>query len=103
MNCRKQFDSIKLTQGAKQEIERIKYLWKKYRNEFGSNGKWLFGDYTIADAMFAPIALRFNGYNIPLNGVEKEYVNHVLNDPYIMEWVDAGTLETEVIEAGEAT
>jgi len=51
--------------------------------------------------MFAPIALRFSGYSIPLSGVEAEYVESVLKHPGIVEWVEAGKLETEVIEAGE--
>jgi glutathione S-transferase len=101
MNCRKQFEGIELTQGALDEIERIKYLWQKCRTEFGHNGPWLFGDFSIADAMFAPIVIRFNGYNIALDGDVKDYVNNVLNDPKITEWMDAGKLEKQVIEADE--
>jgi glutathione S-transferase len=101
MNCRKKFENIKLSKEAEREIERIKGLWQKCRNEYGSNGEWLFGDYSIADAMFAPVALRFSGYSIPLSGVEADYINSVLNHPGIVEWVEAGKLETEVIEADE--
>ncbi|WP_316364384.1 glutathione S-transferase family protein [Candidatus Thiodiazotropha sp. CDECU1] len=98
MNCRKQITSISLSHEAEREIDRIKSLWERCRREFGFTGKWLFGDYSIADAMFAPIALRFSGYNIQLIGVAKEYVDTVMQQPEINEWIEAGKLETEIIE-----
>jgi glutathione S-transferase len=101
MNCRKKFHGIQLSPGAEGEIERIKMLWRKYRMEFGTDGEWLFGEYSIADAMFAPIALRFEGYSIPLTGVEEAYVGSVLNQPCIIEWMEAGKLEKEVIDEDE--
>lgn len=101
MNCRKKFNHIKLTQNAEREIERIKTLWRKCRQEYGNGGEWLFGHFSIADAMFAPIALRFNGYNIPLEGIEADYIQSVLSHPEIIEWVDAGKRETEIIETDE--
>jgi len=51
--------------------------------------------------MFAPVALRFSGYGIPLSGVEAGCVDSVLKHPGIIEWVEAGKLETEVIDANE--
>ena len=101
MNCRKRFENIQLSPGATHEIERIKGLWRRCRSEYGNDGEWLFGDYSIADAMFAPMVLRFDGYGIPLAGVESDYVTSVLNHPGIAEWVEAGKLETEIIEADE--
>ena len=51
--------------------------------------------------MFAPIALRFEGYSIPLSGVEHAYVQSVLHQPCILEWIEAGKAEKEVIEEDE--
>lgn len=101
MNCRKSFNNIKLSVEAQKEVERIISLWRKCRNQYGAEGEWLFGKYSIADAMFAPIALRFDGYNIALEGIEKEYVQSVLNQPCIIDWMAAGKLEKEIIEADE--
>jgi glutathione S-transferase len=101
MNCRKKFQNIRLSQEAVKEIHRIKHIWKKCRTEHGSDGEWLFGDYSIADAMFAPIAIRFRGYSITLSGIEEKYVASVLKHPAIIEWIEAGKHETEVIEAEE--
>ena len=61
----------------------------------------MFGNYSIADAMFAPVVLRFFGYGIALAGVEKAYVDSVLNQPCIGEWMAAARLETEIIAANE--
>lgn len=101
MNCRKKFENIELSANAEREIDRIKYLWRKCRNEYGNKGEWLFSEYSIADAMFAPIALRFDGYGVPLSGIEGDYVKSVLKHPGIVEWIEAGKLETEVIEEDE--
>lgn len=101
MNCRKKFDNITLSQEAQEDVLRIQHLWSECRTKYAHDGKWLFGKFSIADAMFAPIALRFDGYNIPLSDESKEYVQNILNHPYIVEWVNAGTLETEIIEEDE--
>ena len=101
MNCRKKFQGIQLSALAEGEIERIKSLWRNCRNEISAEGEWLFGKYSIADAMFAPIALRFEGYSIPLAGVEGDYVRSVLGQPCITEWIAAGKREREVIEEDE--
>jgi glutathione S-transferase len=101
MNCRKTFHDIKLTPEAVREVGRIKDLWQKCRTEYGDQGEWLFGQYSIADAMYAPIALRFAGYSIPLAGIEKSYVNTVLAHPNIIQWMEAGKVEKEVIAMDE--
>ncbi|MEW8584831.1 MAG: glutathione S-transferase family protein [Candidatus Thiodiazotropha sp.] len=101
MNCRKRFENIALSHLAQQEIERVKALWRRCRREYGREGAWLFGSFTIADAMFAPVAIRFSGYSIPLQGIEAEYVQSVLSHPGIMEWIEAAGQETEIIEADE--
>ncbi|WP_256857687.1 glutathione S-transferase family protein [Solemya velum gill symbiont] len=70
MNCRKEFNGIKLSEGAVSEIERIKELWRRCRSEYGSGGEWLFGKYSIADAMFAPVALTLDSMATIFNWME---------------------------------
>ena len=101
MNCRKKFPDIVLSSDAKKEIDRIKILWRTCKEKYGQHGEWLFGDYSIADAMYAPIALRFDGYNIDLDGMEKNYVQSVLNHKNIIDWIEAGKAEKEIIELDE--
>jgi len=101
MNCRKKFQNINLSSEAKREIERIKMLWRQCRTQFGEEGEWLFGKYSIADAMFSPIALRLEGYSISLGEIEETYVQCVLKQPSIAEWIESGKVETEIIEEDE--
>ena len=79
----------------------VQWLWRQCRTQFGQEGEWLFGQYSIADAMFAPIALRFDGYNIPLGDVESSYVQSVLGQASIQEWIASGVAEKEIIEEDE--
>ncbi len=101
MNCRKKFSQITLSEDTAREISRVKQIWRKCRAEFEADGKWLFGDFSVADAMYAPIALRFDGYNISLSKFEESYVQQVLNHPDIVDWVESGKQEKEVIEMNE--
>ncbi|WP_045857445.1 glutathione S-transferase family protein [Teredinibacter purpureus] len=101
MNCRKQYTIKNISPTLQADIVRIKYLWAKCRRQYGSKGEWLFGEFSIADAMFAPVVLRFHGYNIELNTEERGYVQTVLTQPCIQAWMAAGVLETAVIDNDE--
>jgi len=101
MNCRKQYNDIQLSIETQQEIARIKSLWQQCRSQYDLEGEWLFGEFSIADAMFAPIAIRFNGFNIELNELENNYVNSLLNHPHMQTWIQQGQLETAIIEIAE--
>jgi len=102
MNCRKQFENFNLSAEVNTDIQRIKDIWYKCRTEYGANGDWLFGEYSIADAMFAPVVHRFNGYGVPLNELEQAYVQATLTSPHMVDWVAAGKQEKEVITEDEA-
>jgi len=101
MNCRKFFPNYPLPENAAQEVRRVKSLWRLCRERYGTGGDWLFGKFSAADAMFVPVAIRFNGYDVALDGIEKDYVKTVLNDPDIKSWVAAGKKEKEVIDQDE--
>jgi len=101
MNCRKNISNVKLSDNAQKDIERITDIWRRCRAEYGAGGEWLFGQFSIADAMYAPVALRFAGYSIPLSGMEASYVQGILKLPNIIEWIEAGKQEKEVLEQYE--
>jgi glutathione S-transferase len=101
MNVRKQFRNFKLSPAAQREVERISALWRRCRKEIAGEGQWLFGAFSIADAMYAPIVLRLHGYGIELGDVESQYVQTVLEQPVIQEWIAAGEREREIIEEDE--
>ena len=97
MNCRKSFPGKGLNQATAAEIARITQLWCDCRNTYGEDGSMLFGRFSIADAMFAPVALRFNTYQVELDEVCQAYVSAIMDLPAVKEWVGAARLEAEVL------
>lgn len=87
---------------AAADITRIRGLWREARSNHGSEGEWLFGRFGIVDAMFAPVALRFFVYDIPLDGAERDYMDSVVLHPSVQAWMEAATLETPVREGPHA-
>ncbi len=101
MNCSKKLKDFTLSSKVMEDIDRIKEIWRYCKKTYGQKGPWLFGEFCIADAMFAPVAIRFEGYGVPLEGVEKDYVQTMINDPFLIEWIEAGKQEKEIIELAE--
>jgi glutathione S-transferase len=101
MNCRKKYQNFIISPEIQNDIDRIRNIWKHCKSFYGQNGPWLFGKFCIADAMFAPVVLRFYGYGIPLNGIEKEYLQTTLANPALIGWVEDAQKEKEVIEMFE--
>ena len=84
------------------EIDRIESLWSDCRGRFGDGGPWLFGRWSVADAMYAPVATRFVTYGVHRPGVFDDYVATVIADAHFQEWRRAALAETEVVDADEA-
>lgn len=101
MNCRVQHKNVELSEDCLKDIERIIALWRHCKRFYGQDGKWLFSQFTIADAMFAPVVIRLKHFGIPLEGVEAEYADAVYNNKHVQSWIQAGIEETEVIEQAE--
>ncbi|MBC8434584.1 MAG: glutathione S-transferase family protein [Desulfobacterales bacterium] len=101
MNCRKKFSHFTLSSEVLYDIERIKEVWRYCKKTYGQKGPWLFGEFCIADAMFAPVVIRFTGYGVPLEGLEKDYVQTVINNTFLAEWIEAGKQEKEILEIAE--
>jgi len=97
MNCRAHLPGRGLTQAALTDIARIDALWCDCRERFGADGDFLFGGFTIADVMFAPVVSRFATYEPALSPTAKAYVNALNAHPAMVEWVEASRAETETI------
>jgi len=78
---------------AEGDVKRVRQIWRDARRHFGSDGEWLFGKFGIADAMYAPVALRFFIYDVPLDGPERDYMHSVIMHPAVQQWMEAATLE----------
>ena len=85
---------------VRDEIARIAAIWTEARGRWGAagNGPFLFGGFTNADAMFAPVATRFRTYGVVLDEVCARYMNAVLEWPAFKEWEAGARKEKAVIE-----
>lgn len=97
MNIRARHPGKGRTPECLQDIERIVALWTDCRARFGAGGDFLFGRFCIADAMYAPVATRFQTYGVELEGAARAYADALLALPAVQEWAAAGVAESEVI------
>ena len=97
MNCRKHLPGKGRTPEVLKDIARITTLWNDCRARFGKGGGFLFGKFSVADAMYAPVALRFVTYAVELDPVSAAYVQTITALPAIQQWVADARAETEVI------
>lgn len=81
------------------DIERICQIWRQLRERHAAHGDFLFGRFSIADAMFAPVALRFVSYGISVDESCEKYVNTLLAMPSVQQWLDEAETETAASEA----
>ncbi len=79
---------------VKQDIERIFALWADCRRRFGAGGPFLFGAYSIADAMYTPVVSRFRTYGVRLEGAPAAYAETIWSMPSVQEWLGAARAET---------
>jgi glutathione S-transferase len=81
---------------VQRDIDRVVEIWLDARTRFAAgDGPWLFGDFSAADAMFAPVACRFDTSNVPLPPLAAAYRDTVLAHPALREWRAAGLAESE--------
>ena len=95
MNVRRRYTSFKASEKAQQDIDRIITLWQQLLERSG--GPWLLGEFSIADAFYAPVASRFNTYGIELPDALQRYVQQVLELEAYQEWLADAKAEKEVI------
>lgn len=98
MNIRGRYPGKGRTPECLADVERILAIWTECRAQFGSGGDFLFGRFSIADAMFAPVVLRFQTYVVSLEGAARTYADAVLALPAMQAWVADAQAETERIE-----
>jgi glutathione S-transferase len=75
------------------ELDRIESIWRTARTRFGADGPFLFGKFSNADAMFAPVATRLRTYGISLGGLCDDYVDAILMLPGMIAWYAAAAEE----------
>ncbi|MBK4736379.1 glutathione S-transferase family protein [Noviherbaspirillum pedocola] len=100
MNIRARLPGRGRTPEAQGDIGRVCEIWESCLANFG-HYDFLFGDFSIADAYFAPVATRFITYDVFLAPALRAYVDRLLNHPAVDQWIREAEAETEVIERFE--
>ncbi len=78
---------------AQADINRICAIWRESRARFGADGPFLFGRFSNADAMYAPVVTRFTTYGVPLGTVERSYVEAMQAHPAMQRWINEAEAE----------
>jgi glutathione S-transferase len=101
MNIRGSHPGKGMTPESRKDIERVVALWTDCRERFGGAGNFLFGRFSIPDAFYAPVVMRFQTYDVKLPPVAQAYCEAVRSLAAVREWCDAGRRETEFVAADE--
>ncbi len=94
MNIRMHFPGRGRNAASQADVGRISEIWEECLSRFGHH-QFLFGDFSIADAYFAPVVTRFRTYGVSLAPALNAYCERVLAHPAVASWVKAALAETE--------
>lgn len=101
MNLRRPVGAVPVSKGTLGDIDRIFKIWRGCREEWGRGGQFLFGDFSIADAFYAPVATRFRTYGLELDEIVGSYVEVIHRLPAFLEWQQGARDEPWIIESDE--
>lgn len=101
MNMRRVQKKRELTSEVAADVRRIERIWTQCRERFGQGGPFLFGAFTNADAMYAPVVSRFFSYDIGVGAAAEAYMAAVMALPAYKEWHDVGIAEPWVMPNNE--
>lgn len=100
MNCRARGRQVTMSADAEKDVARVTHIWNECRENSGG-GPWLFGGFTIADAMFAPIVSRFVTYGVEPPGAAMDYMGTVMSSAPVRAWYELAEAEREHLEQFE--
>lgn len=95
MNLKARHKAFKIFSGARPDVERIKTIWNECLDAYG--GPYLFGELSVADAMYAPVCTRFRTYAVELDPKLQAYCEHILAWPLMQEWTEGAKAEPDEI------
>jgi len=101
MNLRAHYPGFKVWAGAQADIDRVTEIWRECLQTYG--GPYLFGEaLTMADAMYAPVCLRFLTYDVALDPASRDYCRTIAEWPALRRWIEAAKAEPEELEELDA-
>lgn len=101
MNLGKRFPARDRGPGVARDVERITTLWRQARARFGGEGPFLYGAFSAADAMYAPVVTRLDTYGIAVDPASQDYMRAVLGLPAYREWLAAALDEPWIVAQDE--
>lgn len=101
MNLRRQKKPVPFSGAIMKDVRRIEELWSECRARYGKGGKFLFGKFSIADAMYTPVVTRFHTYDVPVSGETRAYMETVMNTAAFGSWKEAALKESWIVPADE--
>jgi glutathione S-transferase len=101
MNIRAHVKDRKLSSGAQADIGRISEIWEDCFSRYGANA-YLFGAFSVADAFFAPVVMRFMTYGVSLAPALQAYAERIVAHPAVAQWMREAALETETMPEHDA-
>jgi len=101
MNLGKKYAQKDRGEAVARDVARFSAIVHQARERFGAGGPFLFGAFTAADAMYAPLATRLDTYSIALDATTRAYVDAILSLPAFQEWRSAAMEEEWIVDADE--
>jgi glutathione S-transferase len=101
MNLRRQQKPVPLGEQAMKDVARIEHIWRDCRARFGKGGKFLFGRFSIADAMYAPVVTRFDTYLVTVADDTRAYMDTIMNTEAFLSWREAALKESWIVPSDE--
>jgi glutathione S-transferase len=101
MNLHRPIRAVALSDDAQANVARVQEIWADCHARYGKKGPFLFGAFSGADAMFAPVVHRFRTFAIPVAKDAQPYMDAMMSLPAFQEWTGDGLAETLLIERFE--
>jgi glutathione S-transferase len=96
MNLKAHHPGFKIFAGAQADIERVCAIWRECIKQYG--GPYLFGELSMADALYAPVCTRFLTYDVKLDPVCTAYCRAVMDWPAVAQWLSDALAEPAELE-----
>lgn len=100
MNLKAHYPGFKVWAGAQADIDRVTEIWRECIETYG--GPYLFGELSMADAMYAPVCLRFLTYDVALDPISRDYCRAIAEWPALQSWIAAAKTEPDELEELDA-
>ncbi|KPH60595.1 glutathione S-transferase family protein [Novosphingobium sp. ST904] len=101
MNIRTRVQGVSLGEDVRADVVRILTLWAEARARFGKGGPFLFGTFSAADVIYAPVVSRFLTYGVGVPGFAQAYMQAMWEHEWMQQWINAAEAEDWVIEQYE--